>query len=677
MKKFTCLCVLIVAGSLAGSSVLAGDIIQVESQGRTILPPLLKSKLGVARAVGYARLPETVSYANELGSRAFCSLISFDQLTDKPRENLALGSTRFTSDRVVADKSATLWLQSLIKGLNQNRQVIYLSLVGAPPPYQQPTIQKPAAHPTPINIPATATLVRQWINLAMPSTIPVNWVIWNEPEHTLRGSNIVKAADDMAAIYRSYADNITTRNRFDGIGLASFMKASLQNMRDKPSQSFADYVFNDLSRSPSPPIDYVTLNNFHGKTFELIDRLQADLRGASMDQPLVLNQFAPSIIGSHPRYAGSIQAASHYVQALDDFVQTKSLASACFSFWAGSDRKALLRETSGGLIRSLPYEALSFYQRMPLWRVPIQSTANTSGFSLIASRDLDRFSMLILPRPEQPSGGLGPGRQGKTERQRERRALRQQERRQQRRQEAGSSEPGLAGGAAPSMLTVQLASLPDVVLNVRRLTAGQIGSSLDQIRTDRVGRLTLAISPNQIVMLSSGETKPTPPLLASIRTDLYIHRDAPEQGWASVDSINDGFVLALPTKLAVAHASATYAAKDVTSNLTIQLSSPEGSRGLVKGLECSAAVLQGLLESKPITLARWGNPLAADSILASRAFRDPSGSLPTINQWPLPDRNGTIQLSVPRPWKDMAAFRLHIGARGCQPGTQLQARVLR
>lgn len=678
IKTINGLSLLVVAVSLHASSVSAASIMTIDPGGAVSLPPLIKSKLGVARASGYAELPATVPFTQKLGSRVFCSLIAFDQLTDRPRRNLALGAAIFTPEHVETDPKAKIWLQSLLFSLQTHRQVVYLSLVGAPSPYQQARIRKPAGHPTPTNISGSAEVVRKWIDSSIPSNQLINWVVWNEPEHTLRGVNNVEAANDMALIYQAYAKKLQGRSLFDGIGLASFMKSSLQNMRDFPSRSFAEHVFLDLKRNSDPRIDYITLNNFHGQTSDLIARLQSDLRRMGMDQPLVLNQFAPAKIGSQPSLAGSVQAASEYVQALDRFVQTPAVSSACYSFWSGSDRKALLRATKSGFLPSLPFQALSLYQDMPLWRLPVSGNQQNSPFILIAARDADRFSLLILPRSEQPTAGVPPGGRGKAERQRQRRALRQQERQELRRGRIETDAAIQATSTAPSMLALKFPSLRNTQLKVQRLSTAQEHSNQEEIRTDQAGRLTLFIQPDQIVMLSKGEASPAPPLLASVRSDLYIHRHSPEQGWASVDQLTDGFVLALPSKLAIAHASATYAMEAVPSSLRIQLRTPEGNQGLTRALACSAVVLQGLKNGAPITLASWGDTRSSDAILSSRAFASiNSGRSPSNQTWPKPDKNGIIILPLRKPAKDTLGLRLHFAATGCSPGTQLQARVLR
>ncbi|MGB7565037.1 MAG: hypothetical protein WBM08_09815 [Prochlorococcaceae cyanobacterium] len=678
MRYSALISVPIIASLLQASALISPVQISIDTQGPTILPPLIKSKLGVARAAGNPSLPATIPYLKQLGSRAFCSTIAFDQLTDRPRPNYALGSSTFTATTVRPDPRARRWLQSLLQSLSQYQQQIYLGLVGAPTPYQQPIIRKPAAHPTPTNMTASAQLTARWVRDIMPAGLPINWVIWNEPEHTLRGTNSTGAADDMSRIYRAYQGALVGRSPADGFGLASFMKASLRNSSNDPTKSFVDLVMGDLMQAPSPRIDYITLNNYHGQTFELIAKLQSDLRRAGMDQPLVLNQFAPAILGSHPSVAGSVQVASQYLHNLDRFVQAPEIASTCMSFWTGADRKALLRETQGIFTPSLPYQALASYQHMPLWRLPIKDVPADLPFTLWAARYGRRFSLMIVPIPVATSGGLSGGGATKAERKRERKSLRQQERQTERRNQGGDLPPQAPGSTASVILQLELAGLPNQLIKVQRLVVGRTSPLGEQLRTDVLGRLTLPVAADQIVMLSSGtdSAAESAPLLVPSRSDLYIHRQAPEQGWASLDALTDGFVLALPSPQAVAHASATYPPQVPGASLLIQLTSPQSAAGVARALKCTAALLQGLEAQRPLTLAAWGNPAAIATIVNSRAVSAEAGAGPTISSWPGLDARGRLRLPLPKRGK-LSALKLHLAAVGCDSGTQLQAQVLR
>jgi len=667
--------VCVIASLLQASASATQVQIRIDTQGPTILPPLIKSKLGVARATGYQDLPKTIPYVKQLGSRVFCSTIAFDELTDRKRPNYALGTSTFSTTAEQPDPTASRWLQSLLEKLSAYQQQIYLGVVGAPSPYQQAIIRKPAAHPTPTNIPASAQLTARWLSALIQPHLPINWVIWNEPEHTLRGTNSKEAASDMAKIYRAYQSSLSGRFSHDGFGLASFMKASLRSSSNEPSKSFVNLVMKDLMQAPRPRIDYVTLNNYHGQTFELITKLQSDLQLAGMDQPLVLNQYAPAVLGSHPSMAGSVQVASRYLHDLDRFVQTPELSSACMSFWAGSDRKALLREIPNGFAPSLAYQALASYQHMPLWRLPVRGVSNDLPFTLWAARYGQRFSLLVAPIPETASGGIGGGGATKTERKLERKTLRQQERRKERQHQDGKQKPAATGSTSSVVLQLELAGLANQLIQVKRFVDGRSNPIEEQRRTDSIGRLALPVSTDQFVVLSSGTNSATEPVLRPSRSDLYIDRKTAKGGWASMDALSDGFVMALPSPQAVAHASATYPRKAAGGSLLMQLTSPQESGGVSKALRCTAAVLQGLEGDRPMTLTAWGNNAAVGSILKSRAFTTGKAVALEINAWPTLDGLGHLRLPLPKR-ANLSALKLHLGSVGCESGTQLQARVL-
>ncbi|MEB3334041.1 MAG: hypothetical protein VKP70_03560 [Cyanobacteriota bacterium] len=623
-----------------------------------------------------------------MGSRAFCTTVSFDSLTGEERDNHALGATRFGVDQVVVDPEAKRWMGMLLEGLAKQQQVTYLGVVGAPQPFQVATIRKPAAHPTPTNIEGAAQLTSQWARKTVPSDLAVNWVIWNEPEHTLRGTNSSTAATEMATIYRAYQRRLDNNTNDDGFGLASFMKASLRNTSDSPSQSFVGIVLKDLQRQPRPQIDYLTLNNYHGETSRLLQRLETDLASAGLDVPLVFTQFAPEVIGSKPVVAGTVDAGSHYLEALDRFVQSPNIGSACLSFWAGPDRKALLREEGGQFSPSVPFRALSMYQQLPLWRIPVKGMPSSSPFMIWAGADDDRLSVLIAPRPSDPAQGALPRTTDKTAnkqaRKLERKRLRREEKASRFSDGSAGSSPGSAESVQRERLQFQFTAHPNAPFTLRRLSDNATTVTAEPLRTDGVGRLAVDVASDEIVMLSTGQVQPLDPLLPQIRSNLYIHRRSPQgaslataqAGLASVDALADGFVMALPSPQSIAHASATYPAGSLGSSLPLSWRSPLGSAGRTAGLACTAAVVQEFQGEKAVAATAWGHPAAVQRVLGSRAFRGGEPVPPRVSPWPTLDATGRMQLPVAKA-PNSTELRLHIASSECKAGTQLQVRPLR
>lgn len=667
------------------SPVLHASVITIDGQSSAVLPPILKNKLGVARATGVQQLPASIGMTRQLGSRAFCTTISFDSLSGEIRDNYALGATQFSSDRVLVDSEARRWLQSLLQSLAKQNQITYIGVVGAPRPFQVATIRKPAAHPTPTDIQGAAQLTANWARQVIPPGLAVNWVIWNEPEHTLRGANTSVAAKEMAAIYRAYQAQLDSHSYLDGFGLASFMKASLRNTSDVPSQSFVQVLLNDLQRKPRPRIDYITLNNYHGETFRLIERVEADLGRAGLDVPLQFTQFAPEIIGSKPAVAGSIDAASHYLNALDRFVQSPNVNSVCLSFWTGPDRKALLREQNGYLKPTLPFQALAMYQRLPLWRIPIKGLPSSSPFTIWAGADEARLGVLVAPRPSDPAKDALPRTDDKAAnkqaRKSERKRLRREEKRSQISDGLAESTPTTTSAVRKENLQFKFTSRPNALFTLQRIRDGLTGLQSEQVKSDGQGLLTLAVASNEIVMLTTGEGKASAALLPQIRSSVYIHRRNPrstgfgsvQAGVAAVDALADGFVLALPSSQSIAHASATFAVTSLGSELPLSWRSPSGSAGRANGLRCTAAVLQSFQGDKPIDFTAWGHPEAVRRILDSRAFAGGKSVMPTVSAWPNLDATGRMVLPVPKNPK-ASAVQLHLASYGCKPGTQLQIR---
>ena len=662
------------------SATERNSLIIINRWGPTSLPPFFKGKLGVARSSDYASLPSTIHYVSQLGSRVFCSLISFDQLTDRPRFNYALGRTRFTPDGVEADPTGSRWLQTLVQGLSLSHQNVYLALVGAPKPYQQTLIRKPAAHPTPTNIEAAARLTATWVRLALPSTSSINWVIWNEPEHTLRGISSSAAASDMAIIYRAYQNALSGSSPGDGFGLASFMKASLRDSIDSPGHSFASLVLQNLVHPVRPAIDFITLNNYRGGALELAARLDSDLRNAGMDQPLVLNQFAPATatLGIRPSKSGTTQAAGRYLDSLDRFVREPAIGSACMSFWAGPNRVSLLKDNSDGTFSpTLPFYALSLYQHLPLWRLPVQTADPDHPYTVWAARDATRLQVLVAPSLMTLNQGVPLANNSPTPGSN----LSAREQRRRERQEGRLNKPlrintgPLAPVTSQNTLHVLLKDSPDELVEVHRFKENASLPFTERLRTDPSGHLSLPVSSDQIVLLKLGTGLPLPPLLKAIRTDLYVHRSARQLGWASVDAIRDGFVLAMPSANAVAHASATYSIHKSDFVIKAQLITPQGGGSIRQALSCSALVLQGIKGERSMTLGSWGNLEAARQIHDSRAFAKGADQAVVTTSWPAQAAKGFVSLAVTS-LRGSSLLRLHLAAEGCKPGTQLQFRVL-
>ena len=236
--------------------------------------------------------------------------------------------------------------------------------------------------------------------------------------------------------------------------------------------------------------------------------------------------------------------------------------------------------------------------------------------------------------------------------------------------------PAAPDSKTSAILQLELAGLANQWIQVKRFVIGRTSPLETQLRTDPIGRLALPVATDQIVMLSNGADSTAEPLLFPIRSDLYINRQAPQQGWASLDALNDGFVLALPSPQAVAHASATYPPQPPGSSLLVQLSSPQAAAGVPKALRCTAALLQGLEGARTLTLAAWGNRAAVETILKSRALSQGERAVPAVTAWPRLDARGHLRLPLPKQGT-FSALKLHVAAVGCDSGTQLRARVLR
>ena len=683
-------------------------LVELRIDRKAISPhPFLKTKLGVARASGLLELTSTFPAMAEIGTRAFCTTIAFDDVTDRNRANYALGSSIFTFTGASIDSNAMKWLADLQQGVTKLRLSTYVGLVGAPKPYQIPVIRKPAAHPTPTSISGAAKLTGDWARQTFRGLPNVNWVIWNEPEHTLKGINSLEAAGDMAAIYRSYVQVLDPLTSREGLGLAAFMKASLRPSSNDRANTFFQNVISQLRNSGDPRIDYITMNNYHGKAFELFNALDSELSKRGMDQPLIFTQFAPAAIGEQPSLAGTNDAASLYINQLNQFVETPGLGVGCFSFWAGPEHKALIRiSTPTGIPSKSPaFEAIAFYQRMPLWRLAIPALPATSDLVVWGGVQDDQLGILIsykhiasvaveginygskILKNRQLDGKQGGGREPngarKVDRITGRKTLRKAERVAERGPAGQSSSSGRADLTSLDLnqdgetITFVLPGLAGESFNLERLRSGQTGVYKERVTVDAKERLTIRLVRKDILLLINEKkaAKRTP--LRVLRQDLYIHRRGPsgqplksnQQGISSMDPLQDGFVLAVPGPAATAHASAIFALPRPI--VSLQWAVPPGSDRRA-AQKCSAALVQYLKGDQVVGNGAWGSKEVVQRLMRSRAFPAVAGKVSYLapQPWPGAGEKSTLLKLTSLPGVD--AVRLHMGMGGCAEAQQVQ-----
>lgn len=338
--------------------------------GKALAHPLYKSKLGFARAMSFKELPTSVDGLREIRPRVFCSEIDFDDVEDK---NYALEPDPFQGGN--PELIANSWLRDLDSRLTRLGITTYYQLIGAPTPYQQEVIRRPAIHPVPTDISKSAELTARWISVNFPNARGRSWLIWNEPCHTLRGAPTLAAARDMAEIVRSYSEQIRRYDPDAQIGYASFIAHAMTVVPKEGTASFLNRVLEATDRllPIHKSINFITLNSYFGKTDELLMHVDELLRRFGSAAPIVIAQYAPPDVAVKNIPKNTITSAVQYIASYDRFVQNRAVKSVCFSYWSGPTEKAFYRyiPKTRLFVYQLNYHALSLYQQLATWRAPL------------------------------------------------------------------------------------------------------------------------------------------------------------------------------------------------------------------------------------------------------------------------------------------------------------------
>ncbi len=673
--------------------------------------PFLSSKLGFARATGFDKLPDSIPLLGDVGARAFCTTLNFDSPDEGSKKNFAVEEGHFTADGLKRAGSTSPWFNSLQERLTRQGVSSYFGLVGAPAPYHPANIRKPAEHPTPLDIDKTAQLMAAWATPYLQRYPNANWVVWNEPEHALRGTNSAEAAADMARIYQAYFKAIDPMAPRDRFGLAAFMKGSLKPTVGEPGKNFFQSVMDRVGGTDAagPRVDFITMNNYHGKTDEFLSMMQTEMGRRKLDQPLIFSQFAPWQIGERADLGGTNEAGALYIESLDNLMASPSIQHVCMSFWAGIDGKSFVRwnARSNSFDRSHAYLALSLYQRLAPWRVQVTGAKGESPVQVYASADAERTAVLLVNQPRQTEEAA-PDRQAaaaqagggkaerkadrKAERKAERKADKQVEKNAKRNKQAAMPEEDAVTGMGAAQGTTEtvrltLKGLASQRVQLVRLAADTAGLRNDTAQLDASGVLTLTLAPDEIVLV---QTAP-PPASATlpgtfVHAAVRVHRVGPQGqvlpeaalATAAFDPLRDGFVLQTPSAQATAHATAWL--KGVSRQTGLSLNMPLGHAPR-EATSCLGVVLQHLRQGQVVGTQAWGEAQTVQRMLGASGM---AGAQPVVRalawQPGTAETQARVRLDLdegaPADWDAQGReVKLHVGLGGCAGGAvQTQVR---
>ncbi|MEU4897966.1 hypothetical protein AB0B12_14760 [Streptomyces sp. NPDC044780] len=354
--------------------------------GKAEFFPLLKSKIGVGRALSMTEILDSLPYMDQIRPAVYDGEIRFPE-TDYP----SLTPYPFVVGE--NDEVSVLpneFLEKLFTGLQRRNMEIMIQLMGAPKQWwDYEKAKRPHLFPMPTDLTAAADAIGKWTKLY--SDYPISWCMWNEPSHNLTGSPNRASVRQMVDIYDAYTNAIAPRGLF---GMASFIKTSAP-VREKLGgrthlQATIDALRKRVKAKSGLPFDYLTLNSYGADLDELFAAARNALGTDFNTVPIIQAQsgvFKPHEWGKR---RGTTLEAVRSMVSLKNALQVPDLQTFTFSGWIPH-----LIEYKGGEALQLPlFNALKLYARMPDRRGSVQGEL-PSGIGAMASSDQYRSAVLV------------------------------------------------------------------------------------------------------------------------------------------------------------------------------------------------------------------------------------------------------------------------------------------
>jgi hypothetical protein len=396
------------AESRVALSASSATILRVNF-GQTAFFPLLKSKIGVGRALDSSQILDSLPFLDQIRPALYNGELRFPDTTwpslqPYPIEVGANGAVQVRPNA---------FLDTLNAGLRKRNIEIMDQLEGAPTQWlDQAAAKAPRNFPLPTNLTAAAHAVGEWA--ALYDGAPVSWCIWNEPSHNLTGSANLASVNQIADLYQAYTSAIGPHGLF---GLASFVPEDARALKGLGGRTYLQAVLEELRQrrkaSPGLWLDYLTMNNY-GEDVQSVINGARDALGTDFNTvALVQAQFGVFRPGTWEKSAGTTLEAARSMAALNQALQIPDLQTFTFSGWIPH-----LIDFRGGKALQMPlFNALKLYARMPDLRVPVQGSP-PSGVGVMASGDADRSSVMVWNETSTPQNvtlaltGIPKGGQG-------------------------------------------------------------------------------------------------------------------------------------------------------------------------------------------------------------------------------------------------------------------------
>ncbi|GAA4864479.1 hypothetical protein [Saccharopolyspora rosea] len=361
--------------------------------GQTAFFPLLKSKIGVGRALESTQILDSVQYLDEIRPALYDAELRFP--------NASWPSLTPYPIVVGADGQISAlpndFLNELFSGLHQRNVEIMVQLEGAPKQWwDYAKAERPHLFPAPTDLAAAADAIGKWAKLY--SGYPISWCVWNEPSHNLTGSPNPASVKQMVDIYDAYTSAIAPQGLF---GMASFITPSAVPRKQLGGRTHLEATIDRLrarrKANPDLPFDYLTLNNYGEDLNALLDAARNALGTDFNTVPLIQAQSGVFKPGEWEGNAGTTLEAARSMASLRTALQVPDLQTFTFSGWLPH----LIAYRNGKALRLPLFNALKLYARMPDRRTPVRG-ALPAGLGAMASGDQYRSSILVWNETDQP-----------------------------------------------------------------------------------------------------------------------------------------------------------------------------------------------------------------------------------------------------------------------------------
>ncbi|WAP54954.1 hypothetical protein [Streptomyces sp. S465] len=371
-------------GCDASASSSSSDALQVDF-GRTAFFPLVKSKIGVGRALNSDKILDSLRYLDEIRPALYDGELRFP---DTDSDSMKPYPIEVEDGEVQVRRNS--FLDTVQSELRRRRIEVMYQLEGAPQQWEDTAKAKaPRKFPAPTDLRAAADAVGKWAKLYNDQ--PVSWCMWNEPSHNLTGSPDLASIRQMVDIYDAYAGAIGPKGLF---GMASFVPVDAHPRRQLGGRSYLETAVDELRKrrktEPDLPFDYLTMNNYGEDLSDLVDGARNALGGDFNTVPLIQAQFGVFRPGEWEKKGGTALEAARSVAALEKALRIPDLQTFTFSGWVPH----MIAFKGGEALRTPLFNALKLYARMPDRRTPVRGGL-PDGVGAMASGDEHRSSVLV------------------------------------------------------------------------------------------------------------------------------------------------------------------------------------------------------------------------------------------------------------------------------------------